>query len=162
MGTESRNYNFRDHYMRPFYFLNAFVFLFTRSFMQLKIWHTTCVDHCSSCLLILTCEYFTVWQCVGLGCKHLQVASVFQHVTLLPYMTLWLGIYIPYNKREKSSSIILPLYRDIVSHLQLHIICSHFSLFDHASLKEIKEYLLPSSPVPGGTFVVRRVLSFPP
>lgn len=42
----------------------------------------------------------------------------------------------------------MPLYGDTVSYHQLHIIYNHFSLFDCASLREIKEYcsLIPHLP----------------
>ena len=81
-------------------FLNMFVFLFTHSFIQLEIWHVTCVDYCSSSLLILTCEYLAMGQCIGPRYKHSQIISVFQHIILLPHMTPQPWIYILYDKRE--------------------------------------------------------------
>lgn len=95
-------------------------------------------------LLCFILAYFTIWifSCEAVhwaGCKPTQISSVSQYIMPLPYMTPWPWIYMPPNKREKSGSITLPLYRDTVSLHRLCIICNHFSFFDCVSLKEIKE-----------------------
>lgn len=126
-----------------------FVFLFTHSFIQLKRWHTTCVDYCGSFLLILTCEYLAMWQCIGPECKHTQTISVFQHIPL-PYPILWPWIYMPYDKRENLVQLFCYLIEMLIVTIKLYVICNHFSIFDCASLKEIEYYsLTPTSPIPG-------------
>lgn len=137
-----------------------FVFLFTHSFIQLKRWHTTCVDYCGSFLLILTCEYLAMWQCIGPECKHTQTISVFQHIPL-PYPILWPWIYMPYDKRENLVQLFCYLIEMLIVTIKLYVICNHFSFFDCASSKEIEYYSLTPPPQFLGQYCGERSPHFP-